>query len=470
MSLSDGFSNYGCGNIRRFPSGGRIENPFEMDIPLISSDALVDHATRCLDCDVPVCHVVACPLHNRVPDICESLRDGRWREACDLLHSTNNFPEITGRVCSAPCELSCPQSADGTGIPIRQIEYQVAEYGFANDWVRPSRIEINSGKRVVVVGSGPAGLAAAQQLVRSGHEVIVFEKEDCVGGLLRYTIPYFRLGKAVLDRRLDQLRAEGITFITGIAAGEDVSYRYLSQMCDAVCVAIETGPPKDLRLPGRDLENVIFGTEYLRQANMIRFGKRGGSDRAIAVRDKIVAVIGGGAIGRDCAVLSRLEGARRTYQFEIRPRELSELQCDTIPTGAVENGRGECTRRWCVQTKRFVGSGKRVNELHGIEVEWRDGQNGSEMREKVGTEFSLKVDLVILAIGFEHCAQSDLIKKLGLRLCANGDVVPACQRRTGRVGLFATKTTATGASIVGQAIASGRRVAAQIDQYLVAGR
>ncbi len=468
MSPGKRLSEYGCGRANQLPSGGHIENPFEMDIPLISSDTLIDHAAHCLDCDVPICHAVACPLHNRVPDLCESLRHGRWREACDLLHTTNNFPEITGRVCPAPCEASCRRDGDGSGIPIRQIEYQVAEYGFANDWIRPARIEVKSGKRVVVIGSGPAGLAAAQQLVRSGHEVIVFEKDDHVGGLLRYTIPYFKLGRTVLDRRLDQLREEGVTFITGIVAGEDISYRYLSRMCDAICVAIETGPPKDLPVPGRDLENVIFGTEYLRQANMIRSGERGGFDRAFCGRDKIIAVIGGGSVGQDCVALSRREGARRTYQLEIQPKPSDALRSEAFQTGADGGGQDDCIRRWCVQTKRLSGSGTRVSELHGVEVQWYNGQNGPAMRERASTEFSLNVDLVVLAIGIEPSSQSGLIEKLGLRLDPEGDLAPASPDGTGRVGLFATRNTATGASIVGRAIASGRTVAAEIDQYLAA--
>jgi NAD(P)H-dependent glutamate synthase small subunit len=400
------------------------------------------------------------------------LRENQWREACDLLHSTNNFPEITGRVCPAPCEVACAQRAGENGVPIRQIEYQIAECGFANDWVRPARIETETGKRVVVIGSGPAGMAAAQQLVRSGHEVIVFEKDDHVGGLLRYRIPDFKLSQTVLDRRLNQLREEGVRFVTGIIVGEDISHSYLCKMCDAICVAVETGPPKDLSVPGRRLENVVLGTEYLRQANMISVGEGMDLERFISVRGKIVAVIGGGDTGHDCVAVARRSGASRVYQFEIGPKQQKGLPGHMSRERIAESGEGDCIRRWGVHTKELSGSERKVNELRGIEVEWLDGQNGPQMHEIPGTEFSLTVDLVLLAIGFEHVSHSDIVERLGLRFDLDGNLVSDRKHITSQVGLFATSDAMMGTSLVGRAIASGRRVAAQIDQYLVghAGR
>jgi glutamate synthase (NADPH) small chain len=319
-----------------------------------------------------------------------------------------------------------------------------------------------------VIGSGPAGLAAAQQLVRSGHDVIVFEKDEHVGGMLRYRIPDFKLSQTVLDRRLNQLREEGVEFITGIAVGEDISHRYLRKMCDAICVAFETGPAKDLSMPGRDLQNVVLGTEYLRQANMISAGERGDLKRIVSSRDKIVAVLGGGDTGNDCVAVARRGGARRTYQLEIRPRQLDGLICDANWIGIADNCNDDCIRRWCVQTKRLSGSKRKVSELHGIEVEWCDGRDGPDMHERIGTEFSLTVDLVVLAIGFEHISQNGMIEKLGLRFDSDGDLVSGRGHKTSHVGLFATSNGVAGASIVGRAIASGRRVATQIDEYLVA--
>ena len=216
-----------------------LESRFEMDIPLISQTTLINHANRCLECMTPFCNTVACPLHNKIPDICDSLCKNQWQKACDILHSTNNFPEITGRICPSPCETTCAQHAENGGVPVKQIEYQIAECGFVNDWIRPARIEIKSGKRIVVIGSGPAGLAAAQQLTRLGHEVIVFEKNEHIGGFLRYGIPEFRISQTVLNRRLEQLREEGIRFVTGITIGEDITHSYLCKMCDAICLAID---------------------------------------------------------------------------------------------------------------------------------------------------------------------------------------------------------------------------------------
>jgi len=439
-----------------------------MDIHLISSDALVSHASRCLDCGIPLCHAVACPLHNLIPDLCDSVRKNQWRKACDLLHSTNNFPEITGRVCFAPCEVSCPQHAGGEGIPIRQIECQIAECGFANAWIRPTRMNIKSGKRVVVVGSGPSGLAAAQQLVRSGHEVIVFEKDEHVGGFLRYGIPDFRLSHAVLDRRLNQLREEGVIFVTGIVVGEDISRRYLCRMCDAICVAVDNGCPKDLSVPGRRFENVLLGTEYLRQANMISIGERVNPRQLVSARGKIVAVIGGGTTGHDCVAVARRDGAARIYHFEIRPRQQVALPRCADRAGIVGNYEDDCIRRWCVHTKRLSGYDGKVDELHGVEVEWLDKEDGPAMHEILGSDFSLTVDLVVLAIGFEHVSQNGVVERLGFGFDPDGSLIVNPGRTGAPIGLFATGDGVMGASFVGQAIASGRRVAAQIDQYLVA--
>lgn len=467
MSTGRTFSGHSLEGTSHPSFARRIGSRFEMDVPLISSEALTSHASRCLDCGIPFCHAVACPLHNLIPDLCDSVRKNQWRKACDLLHSTNNFPEITGRVCPAPCEISCPQHAGGEGIPIRQIEYQIAECGFANAWIRPTRIDIKSGKRVVVIGSGPAGLAAAQQLVRSGHEVIVFEKDEHVGGFLRYGIPDFKLSHAILDRRLNQLREEGVIFVTGIAVGEDISHRYLCKMCDAICVAVETGCPKDLLVPGRRLENVLLGTEYLRQANMISTGEKVDPERIVSARGKIVAVIGGGNTGYDCVAVTRRDGASKIYHFEIRPRQQEELPRYANRAGIAGNCEDDCIRRWCVHTKRLCGSEGKVDELHGIEVEWLDGQDGPKMHEILGTEFSLTVDLVVLAIGFEHVSHNGIVERLGFRFDPDGNLAVDRRHTRTQVGLFATSDAVMGASLVGRAIASGRRVAAQIDRYLV---
>jgi glutamate synthase (NADPH/NADH) small chain len=434
-----------------------------MDIPLISQEALLNHVTRCLENGIPFCHTVGCPLNNIIPDLCDSLCKNQWHKACDLLHSMNNFPEITGRICPAPCEIPCTQLAGREGVPIRQMEYQIAEYGFANDWIKPARIEFKSGKRVVVIGSGPAGLAAAQQLVRSGHEVIVFEKDEYVGGYLRYGVPDFKLNRTVLDRRLNQLGEEGVRFITGIVVGRDISHSYLGKMCDAICVAIETGPARDMSVPGRKLENVILGTEYLRQVNMTHAGERMDLNHRFSVHDKVVAVIGGGNTGYNCAAVARRDGASRIYQFEIKPPQQQTLPQDTNPVRTDEGSRDDYVRRCCVHTKSFSGVDGKVNELHGVEVEWID----SQMREIPGTEFTLAVDLILLATGFEHVSQDSIVKALGFISDPAGNLTIDKKSVINQVGLFATSNEMTGTPLVGRAIASGRKAAVRIDRYLI---
>jgi NADPH-dependent glutamate synthase beta subunit-like oxidoreductase len=319
---------------------------------------------------------------------------------------------------------------------------------------------------VVVIGSGPAGLAAAQQLVRSGHEVIVFEKDEHIGGFLRYGIPDFKLSRAVLDRRLNQLREEGVIFVTGIVVGEDISHRYLCKMCDAVCVAVESGCPKDLSVPGRHLENVLLGTEYLKQANMIDAGEKVDPGHTVSARGKIVAVIGGGSAGHDCVAVARHDGADKIYHFEIRPRKHKEQLRGASRAGTAGNCEDDYLQRWRVRTKRLCGSDRKVDELHGIEVEWCDGQDGPEMHEIPGTEFRLTVDLVVLAMGFEHVSQKSTVERLGFRFDPDGNLEGHGRHIRTHVGLFTTSDGVMGAPFVGRAIASGRRTAAQIDRYL----
>ncbi len=441
----------------------RPGNRFEMDIPLIAEDTLVRHASHCVACETPLCHLSACPLHNMIPDLGDSLHKGQWRRACDLLHSTNNFPEITGRLCSAPCETACTGKTGDSGVPVRQIEYQIAECGFANDWITPAPIETRSGKRVVVIGSGPAGLAAAQQLVRSGHEVMVFEQDEHVGGILRYGIPDFKLRQAVLDRRLNQLKEEGVKFVTGIVVGQDVSSSYLYKMCDAICVAVESGPPRDLSAPGRNLENVVLAADYLRQANMISIGRKVDFERAISAAGKVVAVIGAGDSGNDCVALAIHEGAGQVYQFDTMPQPPSLSRYETVA-----DDEDPCIRRWCVRVKRLSGFDRKVSELHAAEVEWLDGPNGAEMHEIPGSAFSLPVDLVLLAMGFEPVSHDSIVERLGLKLDPDGSRVADPGHPGSQVGIFSTGDGAVGASKVGSAIAKGRSVAAQINEYLIA--
>jgi NAD(P)H-dependent glutamate synthase small subunit len=326
---------------------------------------------------------------------------------------------------------------------------------------------------VAVIGSGPAGLAAAQQLVRAGHDVTVFEKDDRVGGLLRYGIPDFKLPKALIDRRLKQLEAEGVKFQTSVTVGEDVSSRYLRKMFDALCLTMGAGKARDLVVPGRGFENIIFAMDYLRQQNRLNAGLDS-PPQAISARDRVVVVIGGGDTGSDCVGTARRQGAKEIHQFEILPQPPAQRPNDTPwPTwprvlrtsSSHEEG---CTRRWGVLTKKFSGRGTRVSELHAVEVEWQQGANGSwTMKEVPGSEFSMKVDLVILAMGFVHVEHEGLVDQLGLKLDDRGNIVVA-DGMTNDEGIFAAGDTVLGASLVVRAIRGGRDAAAAINDWLAA--
>jgi glutamate synthase (NADPH/NADH) small chain len=424
-----------------------------------------------MDCGVPFCHGAGCPLANRIPEFNDLIYRGRWREASDNLHSTNNFPEITGRICPAPCESACTLGINDDPVLIRHIEYQVAERAFAEGWIRPLPAEKKTGKRVAIVGSGPAGLAAAQQLARAGHDVTVFEKDERVGGLLRYGIPDFKLEKRIIDRRVQQLAAEGVKFQTGVMVGQDISARYLRKMFDAICLTMGAGEPRDLKVPGRGFENIVFAMEYLTQQNRLNFGEKIPTRELINAKDKTVVVIGGGDTGSDCVGTARRQGAREIHQYEILPQPPEARPGDTPwPTwprvlrtsSSHEEG---CHRRWCVLTKKFTGRGTRVEELHGIEVGWTQGPSGWTMKELPGTEFHLKVDLVLLAMGFVHVVHPGLVEQLGLKTDDRGNVT-ASGAMTSEEGVFAAGDTTLGASLVVRAIKAGRDVAAAIDQWL----
>jgi len=343
MGQVKGFLKYERAKTGYRPVAERIHDFAEFELPL-TPDALYQQAARCMDCGIPFCHGVGCPLANCIPDINEFVYAGHWQEACDYLHSTNNFPEITGRVCPAPCEAACTLSINDEPVTIRQIEYQIVERGFAEGWIRPQPFDKvragsaahDTGKRVAVIGSGPAGLAVAQQLARAGHNVAVFEKDERAGGVLRYGIPDFKLAKHVIDRRLKQLAAEGVQFQTGVNVGQDISARYLRKMFDCICLTMGAGQPRDLNVQGRGYENIIFAMEYLTSQNRICSGEpastgslSGDESDIITAKNKVVAVIGGGDTGSDCVGTARRQGAKQIYQLEILPKPPDTRPPDT---------------------------------------------------------------------------------------------------------------------------------------------
>jgi len=458
-------------DIAHRPVAERVEDFFEIDVPH-QEDTLARQASRCMDCGIPFCHT-GCPVHNRIPEFNDLVYRGKWREASENLHHTNNFPEFTGRVCPAPCEPSCTLSINDAPVLIKHIEHQIVERAFAEGWIEPQQAPVRTTRRVAIVGSGPAGLAAAQQLARVGHDVVVFERDDRIGGLLRYGIPDFKLEKWVIDRRLKQLRAEGVKFEAGVVVGEDLSVRYLRKNFDAILLAMGAGEPRSLKILGAAYDNVHYAMDFLVQQNRQIAGDPlpAPADR-ISAQDKIVVVIGGGDTGSDCVGTSLRQGASEVHQLEILPKPPEKynpvtpwpMWPQTLRTSTShEEG---CERRWGVLTKRLSGKNVRANELHGVEVEWNSGPEGWEMTEIPGSEFSMRVDLVLLAMGFAHVVHGGLVENLGLTIDQQGNVV-VNDHMTSEEGVFAAGDTTLGASLVVRAIDAGREAAHRIDTYLM---
>jgi len=448
----------------------RIMDFDELDLPL-APDQLRQQAARCMDCGIPFCHGVGCPLKNCIPDVNELVYKDRWQQACELLHSTNNFPEITARVCPAPCETACTLSVSDEPVLIRHIEFQIVERGFENGWIKPQPPAEKTGKRVAIIGSGPTGLAAAQQLARAGHETVIFEKDEKIGGLLRYGIPDFKLGKHIIDRRLKQLSAEGVQFQTGVEVGEDISARYLRKMFDCVCLTMGAGKPRDLNIPGRGYENIVFAMEYLSLQNKLCCGEPVDEANIISARNKVVVVIGGGDTGSDCVGTARRQGAKKIYQLEILPKPPDTRPPDTpwpmwprIMRTSSSHEEG-CERLWSIMTKKFSGVGVRVGRLDCCKAEWFKKKGKWQIKELPGTDFFLEADLVILALGFEHVMHDGLINALDLKLDERGNVA-VNNYQSSQQGIFAAGDTVSGASLVVSTINSGRESAAAIDQWL----
>lgn len=474
MASPTGFLEYPRAEIPHRPVEQRIRDWHEIDMPLVMQ-TLRQQAARCMDCGIPYCHAAGCPVRNRIPEFNDLVYLGRWREAAENLHATNNFPEITGRVCPAPCEAACTLALLGAPVTIKHIEYQIAERAFAEGWVRPARPAARSGKKVAVVGSGPAGLAAAQQLRRAGHEVVVFEKDDRLGGLLRYGIPDFKLEKHVLDRRLEQLAAEGVKFEPGVRVGADVSGPSLRTRFHAVCLAMGAGAPRPLAVPGADLKGVHFAMDFLALQNHRVAGDRpaANGDALIHAAGKRVVVIGGGDTGSDCVGTAIRQGALVVHQLEILPKPPDRSNPETpwpqwprIMRSSSSHEEG-CTRRWSVKTKALTGAGGHVTELHGCEIDWVPSGRGFDMRERPGTDFTLPADLVLLAMGFLHVVHEGLVEQLGLQRSGRGNLVVR-DWMTSQEGVFAAGDTVRGASLVVHAIHEGRLAAAAIDQWLKA--
>jgi glutamate synthase (NADPH/NADH) small chain len=459
----------------RRPVAVRLKDWKEVYEPFAEPD-LRDQASRCMDCGIPFCNA-GCPLGNLIPDWNDLVYRGDWRDAIDRLHATNNFPEFTGRLCPAPCEAACVAGINTEPVTIKNVEQTIVDKAWEEGWVTPVVASVKTGKRVAVVGSGPAGLAAAQQLTRAGHDVTVYERADRIGGLLRYGIPEFKLEKAVLDRRLGQMRAEGTVFRTNAYVGspaehpDHVPASELTDNHDAIVLAGGATAWRDLPIPGRELDGIHQALEYLPLANRVQQGDQ--SDAAITARDKRVVIIGGGDTGADCLGTANRQGAVIVHQFEIMPRPPDD-RSETTPwptwplmmrtASAHEEG---VERRFSVETAEFVGRDGRVVGLRGHEVAsvLVDGRPSFQKIE--GSEFELEVDLVLLAMGFLGPERETLLDALGVQIDPRGNAARNGSWATSAPGVFACGDMGRGQSLIVWAIAEGRSCAAAVDAHLM---
>jgi len=429
-------------------------------------------ASRCMDCGIPFCHW-ACPLGNRMPEWQDLIYKGRWKEAIEILHETNNFPDFTGRICPAPCEKSCVLNLSEAPVTIRENEAAVTEVAFIEGMIKARPPKIRTGKKVAVVGSGPAGLAAAQQLNRKGHTVTVFEKDNSIGGLLRYGIPNFKLNKNVIDRRLTQLTEEGILFKTNTEIGNTIAGAEVMKEYDAVCLAVGAGHPRDISPAGRDLKGIYFAMDFLSQQNQVIMEEAMTIPERITAKDKHVLVIGGGDTGSDCVGTSIRQGAAKVTQIEILPKPPAGKNPDTpwpyypnILKTSSSHQEG-CERKWSLNTLEFKGKNGQVKEVVVEAVEWKKDENGRFTMISTGKTETIKADLVFLALGFVHPVHEGLLTELGVAYDSRGNVAINKENQSSVSKVFAAGDAAMGASLVVRAIASGRKAAEDIHQYLI---
>jgi glutamate synthase (NADPH/NADH) small chain len=466
MGKDTGFLEYTRELAPRRPATQRVNDWFEiyLDFP---EEKLRTQGARCMDCGVPFCQT-GCPVNNLIPDWNDLVYHGRWKEAVRQLHATNNFPEFTGRICPAPCEESCVLGINQPPVTIKQIEKNIVERGFAEGWIHPEPPKVRTGKKVAIVGSGPAGLAAAQQLCRAGHTVVVYEKADRIGGLLRYGIPEFKMEKHIIDRRMEQMSAEGVKFVTGADVGKNVAVQDLRRESDAIVLAGGAEWSRDLNVPGRELKGIHFAMDYLPQQNQRCLGDTTESEAEILATGKRVVIIGGGDTGADCLGTCHRQKPLSVHQFEIMPKP-PEARSPQTPwplwpmqlrtEGAHEEGG---VRDWSLATTRFTGSSDgRVQQLHGVRV-----GPPPKFEPIPGTEFAMEADLVLLAMGFLGPVRNGMIEQLGATLDARGNVSTDQNNMSSVPGVFAAGDMRRGQSLVVWAIAEGRKTAASVDAYL----
>jgi glutamate synthase (NADPH/NADH) small chain len=471
MGDPKGFIKIGMKPAGNRPVHERVSDYSEVEQTLNSEDRMLQ-ASRCMDCGIPFCHW-GCPVDNLIPEWNDLLYHGDWKGAIDRLQSTNNFPEFTGRICPAPCEHSCVLNIELEPVTIRENEVAIVERAFAEGYIRPRPPVNRSGRKVAVIGSGPAGLAAADQLNKAGHSVTLFERDEKIGGLLRYGIPDFKLNKRTIDRRLEIMLAEGLEIRTGTEVGRDISGKEILANYDAVCLAIGAMQPRDLPVEGRDLDGIHFAMEFLTQQNRINDGAYVAYDNRITAEGRKVLVIGGGDTGSDCVGTAIRQGASLVTQIEILPRPPDHRDpqnpwpyfAKTLKT-TTSHEEG-CERRWSLSTLRFLGLQHRITHAEVQEVKWVRENGEYRMLPVPGTEQQIEAGLILLAMGFEHPVYEGLLKELGIKLDHRRNVQVDGEMSTSIKKVFAAGDAVNGASLVVHAIASGRRVARRIDDFLI---
>lgn len=454
------------------PVQERILDFGEVEQTLNSEDRQLQ-ASRCMDCGIPFCQW-GCPLGNKMPEWQDYIYKGNWRLAAEVLMQTNDFPEFTGRICPAPCEKTCVLSLHRSPITIRENEASALEHAFQEGYIKPRIPKVRTGKRVAVIGSGPSGLAVANQLNQKGYDVTVYEKSSRPGGLLRFGIPDFKLNKNIVDRRIDLMKAEGVKFVTNTEVGIDVRGKDLLKDNDAVCLAIGSQVPRDLSVPGRELKGVYFAMEYLTLKNKIVARDEVPADQIIDVKGKNVLVIGGGDTGSDCIGTANRQQAANILQIEIMPKppKLEDLEnvwptpFPTVMKTSSSHLEG-CERRWSLNTKRFIGENGVLTGVELVEIAWEKDENGRMIMKEVGKPEILKIDYAFLALGFIHPIQEGLLQELGIKVDdVRKNVATDLNRATNVSKIFGAGDCVSGQSLVVTSIASGRKTAKHIDDFL----
>ena len=451
----------------------RLKHFKEFIVPL-TNEEVSKQGSRCMDCGIPYCHQ-GCPVNNLIPDWNDLVYKHEWKKALDTLHSTNNFPEFTGRICPAPCEAACTLNLTDNPVSIKTIECSIVDYGWEKGWIKPQLPKKHTDKKVAIIGSGPAGLACAQQLARLGHSVVVYEKNERIGGLLRIGIPDFKMEKTLIDRRMAQMQSEGVQFKTNSEIGNNISTNQIIDNFDAISLCIGSEVPRNLEVKGRNLKGIHFAMDFLSQQNDMVSGKTISKDILISAKGKKVLVIGGGDTGSDCVGTSNRQGATSVHQLELLPQPpVNENKQLTWPNWPMKlrtstSHQEGCERQWSILTKSFEGNENgEVTKLICVEVEWKKSEDGSmKMIEVEDSEFEIEADLVLLAMGFVHPIHEGLVNNLSLKLDQRGNVeADEISFKTSSDKVFVAGDCRRGQSLVVWAISEGRKCAERIDNFL----